>query len=198
MRASERPRAAAETGRDRCARPPRGGRPSRHLSHPRPACAPPIPAASPRRGAPEPSARCGERGRSWGRGAALNPCAPARPRAPRTAPDAPGRRARPGGGGRLRPAGTQSSAGWGPAPGSISKGGHSGVARGFGDFCLFIFCFLHRQQRIHFPVQKTQAPQPAAARVRLQASGCRSSFGRGLQSRNGTRAVAKLSDGWPK
>lgn len=61
-----RVRAAAggETGRDRCARPPRGGRPSRHLSHSLPSRAPPIPSEIQRRGHGLRSARCGERGRS--------------------------------------------------------------------------------------------------------------------------------------
>lgn len=61
-----RVRAAAggETGRDRCARPPRGGRPSRHLSHSLPSRAPPIPSESQR-----PAAGCGAPGAASGGGA---------------------------------------------------------------------------------------------------------------------------------
>lgn len=72
--------AGAQTGRDRCARPPRGGRPSRHLSHSLPARSPPIPSESQRPGHGLRNARCGERGRSSAPAAPpLNPCGPGRP-----------------------------------------------------------------------------------------------------------------------
>lgn len=86
MRAAER-RRAAQTGRDRCARPPRGGRPSRHLSHSLHAVL--------RQSPPTPSARAAGRrapGAASGGGA---------PRPPRSRLTPAGPRARPpGGGGR--------------------------------------------------------------------------------------------------
>lgn len=91
MRASER-RRAAQTGRDRCARPPRGGRPSRHLSHSLPARSPPIPSEIQRQGDGRRSARCGERRRSSAPAAPplLTPAGlPARP-----CPPGPGREGR--------------------------------------------------------------------------------------------------------